>query len=526
MTLMLGNLKLQVLSSICQIIDTALDLEKALSEVLRILSETLSMKRATITLADPENERLAITASHGLSREERQRGVYELDEGVTGLIFQTGKPYIVPDIRREPLFLDKTGSRHLERGRVSFIGVPITSHGRCLGVLNVDRLFGDEVAFEEDLSFLTVVATLIGQFLSLNEKIKAREEALVRENLSLRSQITREQRGPYIVGKSQSMQDVEHQVSKVAPTKATVLLLGESGTGKTLIARVIHELSGRKGHPFMKVNCASIPENLLESELFGYERGAFTGAVGSKPGRFEDAHEGTIFLDEIGELPLGIQAKLLRVLQDREFERLGSNTTRKVDVRVVAATNRDLGELAERGAFRPDLYYRLSVFPIQVPPLRQRKEDIPVLLNHFIDKVAREYGRTVSFTPRALSDLTLYDWPGNVREMENLIERLVIMSDGERVDATFLKPYMSQGSPQAALHQAERGGGLPRSQGISSLKAMERSEVLAALRRNGWVQYKAAEDLGITPRQIGYRIKKYGLSAVIDHEAPTTPHRR
>ena len=511
MTLQLGSLKLQVLSSICQIIDTALDLEMALSEVLRILSESLSMKRATITLADQDNERLVIAASHGLSPEERLRGVYELDEGVTGLIFQTGKPYVVPDIRHEPLFLDKTGSRHLERGRVSFIGVPIASHGRCLGVLNVDRLFGDEVAYEEDMSFLTVVATLIGQFLSLNEKIKAREEALVRENLSLRSQITREQRGPYIVGKSQSMQDVEHQVCKVAPTKATVLLLGESGTGKTLIARVIHELSGRKGRPFMKVNCASIPENLLESELFGYERGAFTGAVGSKPGRFEDAHEGTIFLDEIGELPLGIQAKLLRVLQEKEFERLGSNTTRKVDVRVVAATNRELAELTERGAFRPDLFYRLSVFPVQVPPLRQRKEDIPVLLNHFIDKVAREYGRSVRFTPRALSDLTQYDWPGNVREMENLIERLVIMSDGDRVDATFLRPYLSQNASSQALLQSERVEQPVRATGISSLSSLERSEVLAALKRNGWVQYKAAEELGITPRQIGYRIKKYGL---------------
>ncbi len=518
MTLVLGNLKLQVLSSICQIIDTALDLEKALGQVLRILSESLSMKRATITLMDPESERLVIAASHGLSAEERQRGVYELDEGVTGLIFQSGRPYVAPDIRREPLFLDKTGSRHLERGRVSFIGVPIASHGRCLGVLHVDRLFGDEVAFEEDLSFLTVVATLMGQFLSLNEKVKAREQALVRENLTLRSQLTREQRGPYIVGKSLAMQDVEHQVCKVAPTKATVLLLGESGTGKTLIARVIHELSGRKGGPFVKVNCASIPENLLESELFGYERGAFTGAVGAKPGRFEDAHDGTIFLDEIGELPLGIQAKLLRVLQDKEFERLGSNTTRRVDVRVVAATNRDLGELAERGAFRPDLFYRLSVFPIQVPPLRQRKEDIPVLLNHFIDKVAREYGRTVRFSPRALSDLTQYDWPGNVREMENLMERLVIMSDGERVDAAFLKPYLAQGlngQPPAGL---ERSPAVGRTSGLGSLKALEKSEVLAALRRNGWVQYKAAEDLGITPRQIGYRIKKYGLSQVVGRE--------
>ncbi len=519
----LGSLKLQVLSSICQIIDTALDLERALAEVLRILSETLSMKRATITLVDPESERLAIHASHGLSDKERQRGVYELDEGVTGLIYQSTKPLVVPDIRREPLFLDKTGSRQLETGVVSYIGVPILSHGRCLGVLSVDRLFGDEVSHEEDLSFLIVVATLIGQFLSLNEKIKAREQALVRENLSLRSQITRERRGPYIVGKCQAMQEVERQILKVAPTRASVLLLGESGVGKTLIAKIIHEYSDRKSHAFIKVNCASIPENLLESELFGYEKGAFTGAVGSKPGRFEEAHQGTIFLDEIGELPQAVQAKLLRVLQEKEFERLGSNLTRKVDVRVVAATNRDLSDLSERGGFRADLFYRLSVFPIQVPPLRHRKEDIPALLGHFIDKVAREYGRSLVFTARALSDLTQYDWPGNVREMENLIERLVIMSDGERVDATLLKPYLSQSSQQQPGHAERLAQG--RGTGISSLKAMERSEVLAALRRNGWVQYKAAEELGITPRQIGYRIKKYGLAPVLEQEAATAQRR-
>jgi Nif-specific regulatory protein len=313
------------------------------------------------------------------------------------------------------------------------------------------------------------------------------------------------------------MQEVERQILKVAPTRASVLLLGESGTGKTLIAKIIHEFSERKDHAFIKVNCASIPENLLESELFGYEKGAFTGATGSKPGRFEDAHNGTIFLDEIGELPLGIQAKLLRVLQEREFERLGSNTTRKVDVRVVAATNRDLGELAEHGGFRADLYYRLSVFPIQVPPLRQRKGDIPALLNHFIDKVSREYGRILSFTPRALSELTMYDWPGNVREMENLIERLVIMSDGERVDAVFLKPYLNPSGMHGAA-QPERGQGA-QATGGTPLRTMERNEVIAALRRNGWVQYKAAEELGITPRQIGYRIKKFGLAAVIEKQA-------
>ncbi len=272
------------------------------------------------------------------------------------------------------------------------------------------------------------------------------------------------------------------------------------------------------------MNCASIPENLLESELFGYEKGAFTGAAGAKPGRFEDAHLGTIFLDEIGELPLGIQAKLLRVLQEKEFERLGSNQTRKVDVRVVAATNRDLNDLVEHGGFRADLFYRLSVFPIQAPPLRQRKDDIPALINHFIDMVSREYGRSLTFTHRALSELTMYDWPGNVREMENLIERLVIMSEGERVDAAFLKPYLNPAAMQG-MGQAERAPGA-NAPGGSSLRTMERNEVINALRRNGGVQYKAAAELGITPRQIGYRIKKYGLSSLIEkHSAKDTASR-
>jgi Nif-specific regulatory protein len=507
----LSSLKLQVLSAICQWIDKALELEETLSEVLRILSETLSMKRATVTLVDPESGRLVISASHGLTPEERARGVYDLGEGVTGLIFQTAKPYVVPDIRQEPLFLDRTGSRQLEKGRVSFVGVPIMLHGRPIGVLNVDRLFGDHVSYDEDLDFLTVVATLIGQFLSLNEQVRAREEALVRENVSLRYQISRERRGPAIVGKSQSMQEVERQIGKVSPTKATVLLLGESGTGKTLIARIIHELSDRKAHPFIKVNCASIPENLLESELFGHEKGAFTGAAGQRSGRFEEAHRGTIFLDEIGELPLGLQAKLLRVLQDKEFERLGSNRTRLVDVRILAATNRDLGALAETGGFRADLYYRLSVFPIRVPPLRERKEDIPGLISHFLDKAAREYGRTLSLTPDALAALTRYDWPGNVREMENLIERLAILVDNERIDAPFLRPYLLQSAPDAP-------GAEPRTAATPSLKEMEKGEVIAALRRNGWIQYKAARALGLTSRQMGYRVRKFGLEGLIAQE--------
>ena len=338
--------------------------------------------------------------------------------------------------------------------------------------------------------------------------------------MSLRYQVSRQGKGPYIVGKSLAMQDVQRQMERVAPTRATVLLLGESGVGKTLIARIIHQLSDRKTFPFVKVNCASIPENLLESELFGYEKGAFTGATSSKPGRFEEAHQGTIFLDEIGELPLGLQSKLLRVLQDREFERLGSNQTRVVDVRVLAATNRALASLADQGDFRQDLYYRLSVFPMDVPPLRERSEDIPRLINHFLTKMAQEYGRTLTLSSQALAVLTSHHWPGNVREMENLLERLVIMADTDRVDLDTLRSHLSLAATTGTMRgEAAPGLSDPDANAFSrkpvSLKEVERSEVMAALERNAFVQYKAADELGLTPRQMGYRVRKYGLEEAI-----------
>ncbi len=512
----LHGLKLSALLAICQAIDQALDLESALDGVLCILSEKLSMQRATVTLHDPETGQLSINASYGLTHEEKQRGVYRLDEGVTGRIFRTKEPYYVPDITKEPLFLDKTGSRKIRRGLISFLGVPILLHGESIGVLNVDRLFEDEVAFEEDIDFLKIVATLIGQFISLNEKILEREAVLKRENTSLKYQISKNNKGPYIVGQSSAMVEVQRQIEKVSPTRATVLLLGESGVGKTLIARIIHELSDRKGHPFIKINCASIPENLLESELFGYEKGAFTGATGSRSGRFEEADCGTIFLDEIGEFPMILQAKLLRVLQEKEFERLGSNRTRTINVRILAATNRDLGELVERNEFRLDLYYRLNIFPILVPPLRERKEDITGLLNHFLQKMSEDYGRQMFFTPAALDALIKYDWPGNVREMQNLIERLVIMSDSEYITLEFLKSYLAPGqSPvqNGISHDAQKNSDEPPH--CTSLKEVERNEVVAALERSGWIQYKAADTLGLSARQMGYRVKRYGLESMI-----------
>jgi Nif-specific regulatory protein len=497
-----NQLELRVLYNISQIIGQALNLDQTLEIILGILSEYLLMNRATVTLRDGETGHLVIHASHGLSAEEKKRGVYRLDEGVTGLIFTTAEPFVVPDIRKEPLFLNKTGSRKIEKGQIAFIGVPIVLHGTPTGVLSVDRLFAEDVSFEEDIRFLTILAALVAQLVSLNRQVKAREDNLLRANLSLKADLSEKCSNFFTVGKSPAVVDVQDLIRKVAPTKATVLLLGESGTGKTLVARIIHELSTRANSPFVKVNCAALPDNLLESELFGHEKGAFTGAAETKVGRVEGADGGTIFLDEIGELSMPLQAKLLRFLQDREFERLGSTKTRKVDVRIVAATNKDLAMAAAEGTFRQDLYYRLNVFPIRVPPLRERREDITPLAHFFTDKVSREYGFGLHFTGAALEALERYMWPGNVREMENLIERLAIIFGEGAVDVKELSPYISRGYQELEAEPADT---------LDSLQEMERRGVLAALERHNWIQSRAARELGITLRQMGYRVKKFGL---------------
>ena len=527
------NLELQVLSAICGIIDRALSLEQALPEVLRILADNMHMKRAAITLEDPATGRLAIWASHGLTPEEEKRGIYRHDEGVTGHIFRTGQPYCVPDVRKDPLFLDRTGARQSETGALSFIGAPILLRGRPIGVLNVDRVPDRRGAAQEDIRLLTIVATLIAQFISLNEQLKARVEGLRLENVWLKSRLALGAEGPYLVGASQAMWEVQRRIEKVAATRATVLLLGESGTGKTLIARTIHEMSDRKAFPFVKVNCAAIPDTLIEAELFGHERGAFTGAVVAKPGRFEDAHNGTIFLDEIGELPLPVQAKFLRVLQEREFERLGGNVTKKVDVRIITATNKDLDRLAESGAFRSDLFYRLNVFPIKVPPLRERPDDVPKLLNHFLQKASRDYNRSLRLSPEALKLLKAHPWPGNAREMENLIERLTIMADGEVIEDHHVLASMDDGGRERECARgraclacaldapetgAESGEAAAPSGPRRSLEETEREEVEEALRRAGGNQNLAAAELGLTPRQMGYRVKKFQLEVLIAQE--------
>ena len=510
------SLELHALYRITRLIGNAVQLDTTLGQILEVLNTTLKMERATLLLYDRLNRQLAIKASCGLSSTEESRGVYRPEEGVIGQIFRTRSPFIVPDINSEPLFLNRTGAReNFSKSKIAFLGVPVMINDIPEGVLTVDRLFSDEISFEEDIRFLTILATLIGQFLILHRKIQKKEATLLKENENLKAKLHQHHGGHFIIGHSKPMQEVFSIIDKISNSKATALLLGESGTGKELVARAIHEGGVRSDKPFIKINCAALPETLLESELFGHEKGAFTGAHAPRPGRFELAEGGTIFLDEIGEMPLSLQAKMLRILQEKQFERIGGIKTYTADVRIIAATNVSLENEIDRGKFRADLYYRLNVVPIVLPPLRERKEDIPLLFNHFLHQSNKRNDKDLKITSDLLDFLIDYPWPGNVREMQNLVERMVILAENDYLTTDDLPSTFT--IPQAPIPSQEPTTAVsrtPRDHAYSgdSLEEIERKEIEASLLRNGWVQIRAARELGLTQRQIGYRIKKYGLS--------------
>ena len=494
-------LEVQALYKIVNLIGSAVHLDTALSSILKVLHDTLRMERATLALLDESGLNLSIRASYGLSVEEEQRGVYGLSEGIYGQVFSTASPFVVPDVHSEPLFLNRTGAREkISKKTISFIGVPVVLAGATVGVLSVDRLFGSDISFEEDVRFLTVLAALIAQFLNLHRAIHKEREMLVQENLSLKEKLHGRYHRHQIIGHSKAMQELYWNIERVAPSVATVLLLGESGTGKELVARAVHDASPRKDRPFVKVNCAALPENLLESELFGHEKGAFTGAVVARVGRFEQADGGTIFLDEIGELPLLLQAKLLRVLQEQQFERLGASRTQSVDVRIIAATNVNLEHAVALGLFRNDLYYRLNVVPLHLPPLRKRRDDIPLLLDHFLRASNKRNEKSLRMSREFLDFLTDYDWPGNVRELQNLVERLVILVAGEVLRVEELPDYIVKPEigiippamkPEVFQEPVAQSQGRGQPQARKSLRDLEKEQVESALIRNGWVQSKS-----------------------------------
>jgi Nif-specific regulatory protein len=492
------NTELSAILEVSRVLTTSFDLEKNLSSVMSTLGDLLDLQRGCVFLLDPVSQELRIVAAHGLTKKSIGKGKYRIGEGIVGRVLEQKSPMVIPNIGEEPLFLNKTGSRP-EKDGISFLCVPIKFKREPLGVISVDRIYSTEHgSVDDDLRVLKIVASLIAQFVKLWESFEEVEKE--------KEHLKRELKGKYsienVIGESDRMQEVFEAVHRVSPSKATVLLRGESGTGKELIAKAIHYMSPRSKGPFIKFNCASIPEGLLESELFGHEKGAFTGAISARSGKFELADGGTIFLDEIGDLPILLQPKILRVLQEREFERVGGQRTIKVDVRIITATSRDLEELVSQDRFREDLYFRLNVIPIMLPPLSQRGEDIPLLIEYFLKKFNEENQRSVSLDKNALQVFLDYDWPGNVRELENTIERLVVMSRTEKITASDLPVSLSTHRPKSAIAPSAF---------TSDLREIEKANIIDALNRTGGVQAKAARLLGITPRQIGYKIKKFGI---------------
>jgi Nif-specific regulatory protein len=519
--------ELSAIYEVGKILTSAQNLPRALGISLRTLQSFLGFDRAAIHLPDAATREIRMEVAAGYTAEERGRARYVWGEGIVGKTMKSGGPIAIPDIRQEPSFLDKTRAHGKTReGILSYISVPLKIGSEVLGVLTAERIGrAGTQALEADTRTLMVIGCLIGQALKLHAAIDRLQEEFQRQRQEFEKTIRKTFRIENIVGQSKRMQEVFASVTSVAPSRATVLVRGESGTGKERIARAIHLAGHRAERPFVTVNCAALPETLLESELFGHKRGAFTGAIEERKGRFEQAAGGTIFLDEAGDIPLPTQVKLLRVLQERKFERLGENKTISVDVRIIAATNADLEKMVEEGRFREDLFYRLNVIPIYLPPLRDRREDVIPLTEHFLDRFNKEHGKTVSFSPEVLDLLLEYRWPGNVRELENLVERAVVMAkspvvhipdlprpvrtfSAQEADLASSAPDVAAASPSASPGQAAES--LPRAK---YLRAMEREELRRALESTGWVIARAARVLGWTPRQVAYKMKKHSLSS-------------
>jgi len=494
--------RLSTLLDVSQALSGTLNLKSSLHKVLEILAAQYSAVRGLISLLD-EDGSLQVAAADGISDAARPVR-YELGEGITGRVVESAKPIVVPRVSREPAFLHRAARRpELAHQELSFICVPIALNRRGIGALAIDLKFDPERTFNRSVKFLGIIASMIAQAVKIHRLIDEDKRRLVDENAHLRQELKDRYDFSNLVGSSGPMRQLYEQVTQVARTNTTVLIRGESGTGKELIAHAIHYNSLRAKKPFVKVSCAALPDSLIESELFGYEQGAFTGAESRKKGRFELAEGGTLFLDEIGDINLATQVKLLRVLQQREFERVGGTETLKTNVRLIAATNKDLEKAMAAGEFREDLYYRLNVFAVFVPPLRERKADLLLLADHFLERFAREHQRPIKrISTPAIDMLTSYHWPGNVRELENTFERAVLLCDGEVVHGHHLPP---------SLQTAEASGTVTRVSLKNAVAAYEKDLLQDALKTTRGNRAKAARLLDTTERIVNYKVRIYGL---------------
>jgi Nif-specific regulatory protein len=476
-------------------INSSLELQAVLNQIARSAAVVMRAEAASVLSYDLRRHKLVFSAAAGSHAKELFGKEFDAELGIAGLVLKTGEPVNVDDVAHHPAFYkgidDQT--HFTTRG---LLAAPMVFQSETIGVVEVINRLDGRAFDRNDLELLRTFANLA----AAGARNALAHEKLKRENLALRGSVLA---GVQIIGRSRAVKQMLELADRVAPTNATVLLLGETGTGKELLAKFIHNASPRAGNAFVAVNCAALPETLLESELFGHEKGAFTGAISQHIGRFELADHGTLFLDEIGDISPSTQVKLLRLLQERSFTRVGGTRTIACDVRVIAATNRDLKRAIGEGRFREDLFYRLNVFPIHLPPLRERREDIPQLAEHLARTASYSLGlpvRTVaSETQKVFSD---YTWPGNIREMANVIERAVLMCDGTQLLPIHLPPEIVVGIDADELDEPPPG---------SSLWDHEREMILKALQENYWNQSKAARALGISRDHLRYRVKKYNI---------------
>jgi Nif-specific regulatory protein len=499
------NFKLEILYRVSQAMAHHHDVASMLQEILDILASEFDFQRGTITLYLPDENNLRIIASLGLSGKEVERGTYELGEGITGQVAMTREPRCISRIGDEPGFLSRTkAKRDVNR---AFICVPIIRQESLIGTLSIDRPPAEEEDLKNDLAFLKIVANILGEAVnSLQMQIEERD-TLIRENRMLREELGQQYRPSNIIGNCAVMRQVYNQISQVADSPATVLIRGESGTGKELVARALHYGSSRKNGPFVCVNIAALPENLIESELFGHEKGSFTGAMQQRIGRFEQANGGTLFLDEIGDICPAFQVQLLRVLQERTFQRVGGNEDVTVNVRLIAATSQNLEKLIEQGTFREDLYYRLNVFPIHLPALRERRTDITLLADFFLQKYCKFYNKAIRrISTPAINMMMAYHWPGNVRELENCLERAVLTTNDDVIHGFNLPPSLQTGRETRTELVPERGADLQ-----TMVDSFEREILIDALKSHRGNCAAAARAMGTTQRIFNYRTKKLGI---------------
>ncbi|SEO47466.1 sigma-54-dependent Fis family transcriptional regulator [Aquisalimonas asiatica] len=517
-----------VLLETAQLLGRSLQPEATVPAVLRLLSELVGLNRGRVVLPDDDGQHLRIRYSYGLRPHERDRGVYRLGEGITGDVMRTGRVCVVQDVDAEPQHLFRAVDRAtLPDETVSFIAVPILVDAMPIGVLGCHRLRARSRGFQADIQLLRIVAAMLGQTLRIRSLMDQRTAWLEDQNEALREALARQQQYQGILGDSPQLRSVLDEAGRVADNDVTVMLLGESGTGKERFARYIHEQGPRAPGPFICINCSAIPATLLEAEIFGHERGAFTGAVRNRPGKAELADGGTLFLDEIGDMDVDLQAKLLRLIQERKVQRVGGDRDISVDIRIITATHRNLQEAVNLGQFRLDLFYRLNVVPIRLPPLRERTGDVVQLARHFLDDFNARHHRDVTLGPGVLARLQSYPWPGNIRQLENLMERAVITARGTTITAAEIEHILNDESavsgpvhvpPDAATARQQNVGGdaEPADSAVfgrpyQRVDPAEADQLRSALARSRGNKTRAAQMLGLSVRQFRYRLTKLGL---------------